>query len=137
MREIRQKPESREPRFLRRMEEIPKAVMREMAAEFKEKAVEEIKSAPFDSRQEGDSNTPADSAGEQLLSAAEDTAKKGEGLALHGGKNCRGLFGKRLCTASNSGRELSGEMTGRLRSSGRIYPFWRASPELSGRISRL
>ena len=29
------------------------------------------------------------------------------------------------------------EMTGRLRSSGRIYPFWRASPELSGRISRL
>lgn len=73
MREIRQKPESREPRFLRRMEEIPKAVMREMAAEFKEKAVEEIKSAPFDSRQEGDSNTPADSAGEQLLSVAEDT----------------------------------------------------------------
>lgn len=94
MREIRQKLESREPRFLRRMEEIPKAVMREMAAEFKEKAVEEIKSAPFDSRQEGDSNTPADSAGEQLLSVAEDTAKRGRDLLYTVEKTAGGCSGK-------------------------------------------
>ena len=86
MREIRQKPESREQRILHRTGRIPKSVIRDMAARSKEKSVEEIKTAPFASEQEESSNTPVNDAGEQMVSTAKDTAKKGADLAYRGGK---------------------------------------------------
>ena len=76
MREIRQKPEGREQRILHRTGRIPKSVIRDMAARSKEKAVDEMKSAPFGNRQEESSNTPVNDAGEQMVSTAKDTAKK-------------------------------------------------------------
>ena len=86
MREIRQKPESREQRILHRTGRIPKSVIRDMAARSKEKSVEEIKTAPFASEQEESSNTPVNDAGEQMVSTAKDTAKKGADLTYRGGK---------------------------------------------------
>ena len=80
MREIRQKPEGREQRILHRTGRIPKSVIRDMAARSKEKAVDEMKSAPFGNRQEESSNTPANNAGEQIASSAKDAVKKGADL---------------------------------------------------------
>ena len=57
-----------------------------MAARSKEKAVEEIKTASFDNRQEESSNTPANDAGEQIASSAKAAAKKGADLTYRGGK---------------------------------------------------
>lgn len=86
MREIRQKPEGRKPRTLSRAGRIPKTVMRDIVTKSKGKAMEEVKTAPFASGQEESSNTPVNDAGEQMISTAKDTAKKGADLAYRGGK---------------------------------------------------
>ena len=86
MREIRQKPEGREPRTLSRAGRIPKIIMQDIVTKSRAKAEDEMKSAPFGNRQEESSNTPANNAGEQIASSAKDTAKRSADLAYRGGK---------------------------------------------------
>ena len=52
----------------------------------KEKAVSELKGTPFASQQGETSNAPANSAGDQMLSGIETTAKKSANLTYRGGK---------------------------------------------------
>lgn len=87
MRDIRQKPEDREPKTHKRAGNIPKTVMRDIAEKSRAKTVEEMRSAPFDSRQEESSNAPANHAGEQMVSTAKDAAGKSADLTFRGGKN--------------------------------------------------
>lgn len=87
MRDIRQKPEDREPKTLKRASRIPKTFLRDIAEKSRAKTVEEMRSAPFDSRQEESSNTPANHAGEQMVSTGKNIVQKGADLAFRGGKN--------------------------------------------------
>ena len=87
MRDIRQKPEGREPKTLKRAGNIPKTVMRDILTKSRSQTVEELQSAPFDNRQEESSHAPANHAGEQMVSAAREVSKKGADLAFRGGKN--------------------------------------------------
>ena len=87
MRDIRQKPEDREPKTLKRASRIPKTFLRDIAEKSRAKTVEEMRSAPFDSRQEESSNTPANNAGEQMVSTGKNIVQKGADLAFRGGKN--------------------------------------------------
>lgn len=52
----------------------------------KEKAVSELKGTPFASQQGETSNAPANSAGDQMLSGIETTAKKSANITYRGGK---------------------------------------------------
>lgn len=87
MRDIRQKPEDREPKTLKRASRISKTFLRDIAEKSRAKTVEEMRSAPFDSRQEESSNTPANNAGEQMVSTGKNIVQKGADLAFRGGKN--------------------------------------------------
>ena len=86
MREIRQKPEIREPRTFKRVIRIPKTVLRDMAEKFRAKTTEEMQSAPFASGREESSNSPANNAGEQMVSTAKNAVQKGADRAYRGGK---------------------------------------------------
>lgn len=86
MRDIKQKPEIREPRTLKRAGKIPKTVLRDMAEKSRAKTVEEIKAAPFASGREESANSPANNAGEQMVSTAKNAVQKGADLAYRGGK---------------------------------------------------
>ena len=86
MQDIRQKPEGREPKTLKRAGNIPKTVMRDILTKSRSKTVEELKSAPFDSQKGESSNTPANHAGEQMVSTGKDIVQKGADLAFRGGK---------------------------------------------------
>ena len=87
MRDVRQKPESREPKTLKRAGNIPKTVMRDILTKSRSQTVEELQSAPFDNRQEESSNAPANHAGEQMISTGKNIVQKGADLAFRGGKN--------------------------------------------------
>ena len=112
MREIRQKPENREPRTLSRVGRIPKTIMRDMAASSKGKAVEEIKTAPFASGQEESSNAPANNAGEQIASSAKNTAKKGADLVYCGGKKLTQAVHEKAAYRIKQRKQIIRENTG-------------------------
>ncbi len=86
MKEIKTKPESGKPRHLDSAAKAPKTAMKDVWLKSKEKAVLELKGTPFASQQGETFNTPANSAGDQMLSGIETTARKGANLTYRGGK---------------------------------------------------
>lgn len=86
MKEIKTKPEGGKPRLLESAAKAPKTAMKDVWLKSKEKAVSELKGTPFASQQGETSNAPANSAGDQMLSSIETTAKKGADLTYRGGK---------------------------------------------------
>lgn len=86
MKEIKTKPEGGKPRLLESAVKAPKTTMKDVWLKSKEKAVSELKATPFASQQRETSNAPANSAGDQMLSGIETTAKKGADLTYRGGK---------------------------------------------------
>ena len=86
MKEIKTKPEGGKPRLLESAAKAPKTAMKDLWLKSKEKSVSEIKRTPFASQQGETSNAPANSAGDQMLSGIECTAKKEANLTYRGGK---------------------------------------------------
>lgn len=86
MKEIKTKPEGGKPKLLESAAKAPKTAMKDLWLKSKEKSVSEIKETPFASQQGESSNVPANTAGDQMLSGMESTAKKGADLTYRGGK---------------------------------------------------
>lgn len=89
LKEIKTKPENGKPRLLDSAAKAPKTAMKDAWLKSKEKAVSELKGTPFASQQGETSNAPANSAGDQMLSGIETTAKKSANITYRGGKNWR------------------------------------------------
>ena len=86
MKEIKTKPAGGQPRTLDKGGVVPKTTMKEMWLHTKDKMLSETMEPPFASQQEATGNAPANIAGDQMLSSAETTAKKGAEMAYDGGK---------------------------------------------------
>lgn len=86
MKEIKTKPAGGQPRTFDKAGVMPKTAMKEMWLHTKDKALSETMGTPFASQQEATGNAPANTAGDQMLSGAETTAKKGVEAAHDGGK---------------------------------------------------
>ena len=91
MKEIKTKPEGGKPKLLESAAKAPKTAMKDFWLKSKEKSVSEIKETPFANQQGESSNAPANTAGDQMLSGMESTAKKGADLTYRGGKSWRRL----------------------------------------------
>ena len=86
LKEIKTKPEGGKPKLLESASKAPKTAMKDLWLKSKEKSVSEIMETPFASQQGESSNAPANTAGDQMLSGMESTAKKGADLTYRGGK---------------------------------------------------
>lgn len=86
LKEIKTKPENGKPRLLDSAAKAPKTAMKDAWLKSKEKAVSELKGTPFASQQGETSNAPANSAGDQMLSGIETTAKRVPTLPIGAGK---------------------------------------------------
>ena len=86
MKEIKTKPTGGQPRIFDKAGVVPKTAMKEMWLHTKDKAQSETMGTPFASQQEATGNAPANTAGDQMLSSAETTAKKGAEMAYDGGR---------------------------------------------------
>lgn len=114
MRDVKQKPEGREPRTLKRAGKIPQTVMRDIVTKFRAKAMDEMKSAPFNNRREESSNAPANNAGEQMVSTAKDTTRKGADLAYRGGKKLTQVVRGRTIYRIKQHTKIVRENTGKI-----------------------
>ena len=70
--------------------------MKEMWIHTKDKVLSETMGTPFASQQEATGNAPANTAGDQMLSSAETTAKKGAEMAYDGGKKLTQFAGQKV-----------------------------------------
>ena len=86
MKEIKTKPASGQPRIFDKAGVVPKTAMKKMWLHTKDKAQSETMGTPFASQQEATGNAPANTAGDQMLSSAETTAKKGAEMAYDGSR---------------------------------------------------
>lgn len=86
MKEIKTKPEDGKPKLLESAAKAPKTAMKDLWLKSKDKSIVELKETPFASQRGESSNAPANSAGDQMLSGMETTAKKGANLTYRGGK---------------------------------------------------
>ena len=86
MKEIKTKPTGGKPRTFDKAGVVPKTAMKEMWLHTKDKALSETMGTPFASQQEASNNAPANTAGDQMLSSAETTVKKGAETAYDGGR---------------------------------------------------
>ena len=86
MKEIKTKPTGGKPRTFDKAGVVPKTAMKEMWLHTKDKALSETMGTPFASQQETSNNAPANTAGDQILSGAETTVKKGAETAYDGGR---------------------------------------------------
>ena len=73
----------------------------------KEKAVSELKGTPFASQQGETSNAPANSAGDQMLSGIETTAKKSANITYRGGKKLAQTTARKVKEKREISRTLS------------------------------
>ncbi len=89
LKEIKTKPEGGRPKLLDKAAKAPKTAMKDLWLKSKDKSISELKETPFASQRGESSNAPANSAGDQMLSGIESTAKKGADLTYRGGKNWR------------------------------------------------
>ena len=96
MKEIKTKPEGGKPKLLESAAKAPKTAMKDLWLKSKEKSVSEIKETPFASQQGESSNAPANTAGDQMLSGMESTAKKGADLTYRGGKKLAQTTAKKV-----------------------------------------
>ena len=86
MKEIKTKPAGGQPRTFDKAGVVPKTAMKEMWLHTKDKALSETMGTPFAGQQDVSNNAPANTAGDQMLSGAETTAKKGAEMAYDGGR---------------------------------------------------
>lgn len=86
MKEIKTKPANGQPRIFDKAGVVPKTAMKKMWLLTKDKAQSETMGTPFASQQEATGNAPANTAGDQMLSSAETTAKKGAEMAYDGSR---------------------------------------------------
>ncbi len=86
MKEIKTKPAGGQTRTFDKAGVVPKTAMKEMWLHTKDKVLSETMGTSFASQQEATGNAPANTAGDQMLSSAETTAKKGAEMAYDGGK---------------------------------------------------
>lgn len=107
MKEIKTKPENGKPRLLESAAKAPKTAMKDVWLKSKEKAVSELKGMPFASQQGETSNAPANSAGDQMLSGIETTAKKGANLTYRGGKKLAQITSRKVKERREISRILS------------------------------
>ena len=107
MKEIKTKPEGGKPRLLESAAKAPKTAMKDLWLKSKEKSVSEIKGTPFASQQGETSNAPANSAGDQMLSGIECTAKKGADLTYRGGKKLAQATAQKVKEKREISRTLS------------------------------
>ena len=96
MKEIKTKPRSGRPKLLESAAKIPKTAMKDVWLKSKERAVSKCKESPFASPQGETSNAPANSAGDQMLSGMESTAKKGADFTYQGGKKLAQTTARKL-----------------------------------------
>ena len=107
LKEIKTKPEGGKPRLLESAAKAPKTAMKDVWLKSKEKAVSELKGTPFASQQGETSNAPANSAGDQMLSSIETTAKKGADLTYRGGKKLAQTTARKVKEKREISRTLS------------------------------
>ena len=107
MKEIKTKPENGKPRLLDSAAKAPKTAMKDAWLKSKEKAVSELKGTPFASQQGETSNAPANSAGDQMLSGIETTAKKVADLTYRGGKKLAQTTARKVKEKREISRTLS------------------------------
>lgn len=107
MKEIKTKPESGKPRLLDSAAKAPKTAMKDAWLKSKEKAVSELKGTPFASQQGETSNAPANSAGDQMLSGIETTAKKSANITYRGGKKLAQTTARKVKEKREISRTLS------------------------------
>lgn len=96
MKEIKTKQAGGKPRTFDKAGVVPKTAMKEMWLHTKDKALSETMGTPFASQQEATGNAPANIAGDQMLSGAETTAKKGAEMAYDGGKKLTQFAGQKV-----------------------------------------
>ncbi|MFR1870831.1 MAG: peptidoglycan DD-metalloendopeptidase family protein [Acutalibacteraceae bacterium] len=107
LKEIKTKPEGGKPRLLESAAKAPKTAMKDVWLKSKEKAVSEFKGTPFASQQGESSNAPANSAGDQMLSGIETTAKRGADLTYRGGKKLAQTTARKVKEKREISRTLS------------------------------
>ena len=107
LKEIKTKTEGGKPRLLESAAKAPKTAMKDLWLKSKEKAVSELKGTPFASQQGETSNAPANSAGDQMLSGIETTAKKGADLTYRGGKKLAQTTARKVKEKREISRTLS------------------------------
>ena len=86
MKEIKTRLEDRKPRLMDEAAKVPKTAMKDLWLKSKEKSISEITETPFAGQRGESSNTPANNAGDQMLSGAETTAREGASLTYRSGK---------------------------------------------------
>lgn len=86
MKDIKLKLEGGRPRLLDSAARVPKTAMKDVWLKSRQKAVEEAKETPFAGQRGESSNSPANSAGEQILSGAEGIAGRGANLTRRSGR---------------------------------------------------
>ena len=96
MKEIKTKPTGGQPRTFDKAGIVPKTAMKEMWLHTKDKALSETMGTPFASQQEATGNAPANTAGDQMLSGAETTVKKGAETACDGGRKLTQFAGRKI-----------------------------------------
>lgn len=96
MKEIKTKPKSSRPKLLDSAAKAPKTAMKDVWLKSKERAASECKETPFASQQGETSNAPANSAGDQMLSGMESTARKGADFTYQGGKKLAQTTARKL-----------------------------------------
>lgn len=96
MKEIKTKPAGGQPRTFDKTGVVPKTAMKEMWLHTKDKALSETMNTPFAGQQDATGNAPANTAGEQMLSGAETTVKKGAETAYDGGRKLTQFAGQKI-----------------------------------------
>lgn len=107
MKEIKQKPDSKKPKLLESAAKAPKTAMKDLWLKSKDKSIVELKETPFASQRGESSNAPANSAGDQMLSGMETTAKKGANLTYWGGKKLAQTTARKMKEKREVSRTLS------------------------------
>lgn len=107
MKEIKQKPDSKKPKLLESAAKAPKTAMKDLWLKSKDKSIAELKETPFASQRGESSNAPANSAGDQMLSGMETTAKKGADLTYRGGKKLAQTTARKVKEKREISRTLS------------------------------
>lgn len=107
MKEIKTKPEGGKPKLLDKAAKVPKTAMKDLWLKSKDKSISELKETPFASQRGDSSNAPANSAGDQMLSGIESTAKKGADLTYRGGKKLAQTTAQKVKEKREVSRTLS------------------------------
>lgn len=107
MKEIKSKPEGGKPKLMDKAAKIPKTAAKNLWLKSKEKSISEIKETPFAGQRGESSNTPANNAGDQMLSGAETTAREGASLTYRSGKKLAQATARKIKEKQEFSRTLS------------------------------